>query len=194
MTARVFCLVSETDDLALLPHLAAAGVDGFQVRAKGLTTRRLTELTAAVLRAVPDRVVVVNDRVDVALAAGAHGVHLGAEDLPVADARRIGPRLLVGATCRTRVDVAAARASGASYAGIGPIFATTSKAGLPDPLGPDAISEAAGILPLIAIGGVTAATAGPLRSAGAHGVAAIGAIWRQPDPVLAAKELVTAIG
>ena len=75
-----------------------------------------------------------------------------------------------------------------------PVFATTSKAGLPAPLGPEAIGSATGALPLIAIGGIDAAGARQCRDAGAHGVAVIGSIWRHPDPVAAAKELVTAVG
>ncbi len=91
---RLTCLVSDTDDLSLLPALAEAGVDGFQVRAKGLTTRGLVALSRAVLDAVRpyDARVLVNDRLDVALASGADGVHLGTDDLAVADARRLTHR------------------------------------------------------------------------------------------------------
>lgn len=196
---RIFCLVSTTDDLTLLPALAAAGVDGFQVRDKAATTRELLVLTASVIELVAayEGCVVVDDRLDVALAAGADGVHLGASDLPVAEARRIAdavaPGLVIGATCRDRAAVEAAAAAGADYAGFGPVFATTSKAGLPDPLGVSAVADAAGVLPLIAIGGISAESAGPVRAAGAHGVAVIGGLWRQPDPLQAAKELVTAV-
>lgn len=192
---RLFCLVSDADDLSLLPALADAGVDGFQVRAKDLTTRDLVALTRAAIDAVRpyDARVLVNDRLDVALAAGADGVHLGADDLAVADARRLAPELMVGATCRTRAGAEAVAADGADYAGFGPLFATTSKDGLPAPLGVDVLHEAAGVLPLVAIGGLSAPTAADARAAGAHGVAVIGAIWRQPDPLAAAKELVAAV-
>lgn len=195
MSARIFCLVSDRDDLELLPGLAAAGVDGFQVRAKDLGVRGLVGLTRRVLDAVRPHGarVIVNDRVDVALAAGAHGVHLGAEDLEVADARRIAPRLTIGATCRSRGQVAAAKAAGADYAGFGPVFATASKQGLPDPLGVDAVRAAAGLLPLVGIGGVDASNAAAVRAAGASGVAVIGAIWRHPDPLSAARELVAVV-
>ena len=193
---RLFCLVSATDDLGLLEDLAAAGVAGFQVRDKGATTRELVALTRLVLAAVrpAGATVVVDDRLDVALAAGADGVHLGADDLSVADARRVAPDLVIGATCRDADAVERAAADGATYAGFGPVFATTSKAGLPGPLGPGAIPSATGVLPLIAIGGIDAAGARRCRDAGAHGVAVIGSIWRHPDPVAAAKELVTAVG
>ncbi len=197
---RIFCLVSSSDDLALLPAFAEAGVAGFQVRDKSATTRELLALTTTVIERVAayDACVVVDDRLDVALAAGAHGVHLGASDLPLAEARRIAdavaPGLVIGATCRDRVAVEAAAAARADYAGFGPVFATSSKAGLPDPLGVSAVTDAAGVLPLIAIGGISTTSAGAVRAAGAHGVAVIGGLWRQPDPCQAAKELVEAVG
>ncbi|MBG6097981.1 thiamine phosphate synthase [Nocardioides luteus] len=193
-------MVSSRDDLALLPAFAEVGVTGFQVRDKTATTRELLALTATVIERVGtyEACVVVDDRLDVALAAGADGVHLGASDLPLAEARRIAdavsPGLIIGATCRDRAAVEAAADAGADYAGFGPVFATTSKAGLPDPLGVAAVTDAAGVLPLIAIGGISAESAGPVRAAGAHGVAVIGGLWRQPDPLQAAKELVEAVG
>jgi len=193
---RIFCLVSSNDDLSLLGDLAAAGVDGFQVRDKSATARELVELTRVVIAAVRPfgAAVVVNDRVDVALAAGADGVHLGADDLSVAHATEIGPHLLVGATCRDRADVERAAAAGAAYAGFGPVFATTSKTGLPAARGLAGVSAARGILPLVAIGGITPGRARAVRDAGAHGVAVLGAIWREPDPLAIAKELVREAG
>lgn len=194
--ARVHCLVSDRHDLALLASIAAAGVDGFQVRAKDLGTRDLVALVRAVRDAVAPHgaTVLVNDRLDVALAAGADGVHLGAADLAVADARRIAPRLMIGATCRSRSEVLAAAADGADYAGVGPVFSTTSKPGLPEPLGTAGLRRAVGRLPVIAIGGITAADTAAVFAAGASGVAVISAIWRPPDPVRAAEEIVAAIG
>ena len=196
MLPRLFCLVDASDDLRLLPDLARAGVDGFQVRAKSLDDAALLGLVRRVVSAVRPlgAVVVVNDRVDIALAGAADGVHLGRGDVPVADARRIAPDLLIGATCRTRGHAEQAARDGADYAGFGPVFATASKDGLPGPLGTEAIGAATGPLPLVAIGGIDADRAASARAAGAHGVAVIGAIWRQPDPVGSAKELVAAVG
>jgi thiamine-phosphate pyrophosphorylase len=192
---RIFCLVSSTDDLSTLSELAEVGVDGFQVRDKAATTRELVELTRVVLAAVRPLggTVVVDDRLDVALATGADGVHLGADDLPVELATAAAPHLLVGATCRDRAAVERAAAAGAAYAGVGPVFAT-SKAGLPPALGVPAITTASGVLPLVAIGGIAAGRVRPALDAGAHGVAVLGAIWREPDPVAAAKELVQELG
>lgn len=182
---HVMCLVSSRNDLSLLTALVEAGVDGFQVRDKTLEGRALVELTHRVLAS--SATVIVNDRLDVALAAGADGVHLGASDLAVADARRIAPDLLIGATCRNRTDIEAAAAAGADYAGLGPIFPTSSKPGLPDPLGPSAL-PASSDLPLLAIGGITPENVQELRAG--VGVAVIGGIWSQPDPVAAAVRLV----
>lgn len=195
MLPTIFCLVPAGADPRVLGALAEAGVAGFQVRAKGLTDADLLRLAGTVIDAVRPQgaTVVVNDRVDVALAAGADGVHLGRDDLPVAAARRLAPGLIVGATCRDRSQAEAAARDGADYAGFGPVFATSSKTGLPAPLGLDAITAAAGPLPLVVIGGIEATTARAARDAGAHGVAVIGAIWRQRDPVAAAKELVDAV-
>ena len=195
MPPRIFCLVDATDDLSLLPAITQAGVDGFQVRATGLADAALLAFAESVIAAVRPlgAVVVVNDRTDIALASGADGVHLGRADLPVAAARRLAPDLLIGATCRDREQARQAAADGADYAGFGPVFATSSKSGLPEPLGIDAVRAAAGILPLVAIGGIDAVTARPVLAAGAAGVAVIGAIWRQPDPVATARELVEAV-
>jgi thiamine-phosphate pyrophosphorylase len=196
MLPRLFVLLDQGSPLGLLQPLAELGVQGFQVRDKQASTAcllRLTELVIAATRPFGASVV-VNDRLDVALAAGADGVHLGAEDLPVAAARRLAPGLLIGATCRARADVEAAARDGADYAGFGPVFATASKDGLPAPLGVPAVAEAAGVLPLIGIAGVDADNASDVLAAGAHGVAVIGGLWRQPDPLQAGKELVRAVG
>lgn len=193
---RLTCLVSERDDLSVLARLAALGVDGFQVRSKAYDARGLIELTRTVIAAVrpAGASVIVNDRVDVALAAGADGAHLGSGDLPVAAARSLAPGLVLGATCRSLADVESAAADGADYVGVGPVFATSSKPGLPEPLGTAGLRGAVGMLPVIAIGGITAADAAAVFAAGASGVAVIGGIWRPPDPVLAAEELLAAIG
>ena len=87
----------------------------------------------------------VNDRLHVALAAGADGGHVGADDLPVAAARRVlGPAAVLGATCRTAAEARAAAAAGATYLGVGPAFATSTKDGLPAPLGPAGVAAVAG--------------------------------------------------
>lgn len=202
---RLMCLVSSTDDLARLPALAMAGVDAFQVRDKTLERDGLIALTNHVMNLVPAAKVIVNDRVDVAVITGADGVHVGASDMPVVDvvamvgraqARGfLSDRFLVGATCRTAADVRAAAEAGAAYAGVGPVHATGSKEGLPDPLGVEGLGAAVvpGGVPVLAIGGLDASNAAEVVAAGAHGVAVIGGIWRTPDPVAAARALAAVV-
>ncbi|AYF31614.1 thiamine phosphate synthase [Micromonospora tulbaghiae] len=138
----------------------------------------------------------VNDRLHVALAVDAAGGHVGADDLPVAAARRVlGPDAVLGATAREPVGAGAAVEAGASYLGVGPCHATTTKSGLPDPIGTEgirAVAEAVSV-PVIAIGGVTAATVPALRAAGAYGVAVVGALSLAADPAHATAELLRAL-
>ncbi|WP_436970486.1 thiamine phosphate synthase [Micromonospora tulbaghiae] len=138
----------------------------------------------------------VNDRLHVALAVDAAGGHVGADDLPVAAARRVlGPDAVLGATAREPVGARAAVEAGASYLGVGPCHATTTKSGLPEPIGPDgirAVAEAVRV-PVIAIGGVTAANVPALRAAGAYGVAVVGALSLAADPAHATAELLRAL-
>jgi len=190
---RLMLLVDETNDVELLPALVAAGVDGFQVRAKRLNDAALLALTRRVLAFAGSTTVLVNDRVDIALLAGVSGVHLGANDLPIDEARHLAPGMLIGGTCRNAASAAAARRAGADYVGFGPIYATASKRGLPDPLGPDAIRDAAGHLPIVGIGGINRQNAAEVYAAGAHGVAVISGVWDEPEPVAAAKEIAGAM-
>jgi thiamine-phosphate pyrophosphorylase len=132
--------------------------------------------------------VLVDDRIDVAAAAGAHGAHLGADDLPVCDARRIlGAVRVLGATARTPDAARVATAAGATYLGVGPAYTTRTKDGLPDPRGPAGIAAvaAATVLPVIAIGGVTPAHVPDLLAAGAHGIAVVTAISDGADAAAA---------
>ncbi|MEV4480807.1 thiamine phosphate synthase [Micromonospora coxensis] len=138
----------------------------------------------------------VNDRLHVALAVGAAGGHVGAEDLPVAAARRVlGPTAVLGATAREPGTATGAVAAGASYLGVGPCHATTTKIGLPDPIGPDGVRAVAGAVdvPVIAIGGVTVETVPALRAAGAYGVAVVGALSDSPDPARTTAAFVEAL-
>src|SRR5690606_15555463 len=114
-----------------------------------------------------------NDRLHVALAVGAAGGHVGADDLPVDAARRVlGPTAILGATCREPAGATAAVAAGASYLGVGPAYPTATKTGLPDALGPAGVAAVAAAVPqtpVIAIGGITADRVAPLLAAGAYG-------------------------
>jgi thiamine-phosphate pyrophosphorylase len=176
----------------------AAGAPVVQVRGKGVTDKQLYAFTRAVVE-LCERAgarCVVNDRIDVALAAGAHGTHLGADDLPVAAARRLaGPGHLIGGTARDPDTAAALVEAGADYLGVGPAFATTTKSGLPDPIGPDGIGNVARAVPVpvIAIGGVTAERVPALLAQGAYGVAVVGAVVDAPDPAAATRSLLEAL-
>jgi thiamine-phosphate pyrophosphorylase len=153
-----------------------------------VTDRHAYHLTLAVLEICRARgaMCLVNDRLDVALAAGADGAHVGADDLPVPVARTVlGRSAVLGATCRTAADGRAARDAGATYLGVGPAYPTSTKDGLPDPLGPDGVAAVAHAVPgtpVIAIGGITPERVPPA----AYGVAAEGAIARDPQRATAA--------
>ena len=196
MLPRIHCITdTPTPDRAfldLLVQVVRAGVDGIQVRAKGLTDRELLAFAQAVVATVRPlgATVIVNDRLDVALAAGADGVHLGRDDLPVAAARALAPLgFLVGATCRSPEHAWQARADGADYAGVGPVFATTTKSGLPEPLGLDVLRATAAEIPAVAIAGIDAGRVRDVMAAGAYGVAVVSAVWGDADPPRAAKEI-----
>lgn len=138
----------------------------------------------------------VNDRLHVALAVGAAGGHVGADDLPVGAARRVlGPAALLGATAREPGAAAEAVAAGASYLGVGPFRPTPTKNGLPPAIGVQGVRvvAAAVTVPVIAIGGVTAADVAALRAAGAYGVAVVGALSGAVDPARSTAELLRAL-
>jgi thiamine-phosphate pyrophosphorylase len=154
---------------------ARAGLDFVQVREKDLAGGALLELVRAIVAAVAGTAtrVLVNGRPDVARAAGAHGVQLPAEGLPIAAVRAAFPELLVGASCHAAAEVRTAAADGAAFAVVGPVFATPGKE--PRALGAEVL---AGIvrdarIPVFAIGGIDAATVASVRAAGVRGVAAI---------------------
>lgn len=134
--------------------------------------------------------VLINDRVDIAVAVDADGAHVGADDLPVLAARRLlGPERILGATARTPAEARMAMSEGADYVGVGPCYPSSSKRGLPQPLGPPGVAAIAPLARVIAIGGVTHERVPDLLSAGAHGVAVIAAVADAADPVRALASL-----
>lgn len=128
---------------------------------------------------------IVNDRLDVALAVDADGVHLGQTDLPLEDARRLAPELWIGVSTHNLAQVRAACDAGADYLGFGPVFATSTKE-RPDPVqgldGLRAAVAAARGRPVVAIGGIAAAHAGDVYRTGAHAICAISAVNNARDP------------
>ena len=193
---RGFYAVLDRDDEALaLALVGAGGARVLQVRIKPGSADELARTGRTARRACDEHgaALVVNDRLDVALAVGADGVHLGQTDVPIEEARRlVGDRMWIGASTHDVAQVEAAVAAGADYIGFGPIFATRTKAN-PDPVrgvsGLVAAVRAAGRVPVVAIGGITPRDAGALYAAGAAALCAISAVNASEDPVAAARAL-----
>ncbi len=168
---------------------AAAALDGgasvVQVRLKTTPTGAFLLAARKVVDLARGRaLVIVNDRADLAFLAGADGVHLGDEDLPPAEARRIlGQGLLVGRTCRTLAEARAALDEGADHVGFGPMFGSASKAVAVPPRGLPMLREVAAALPapVVAIGGITLATIGEVAAAGAAAAAVIHDLFAMGD-------------
>lgn len=186
-----------------LADLARAAVDGgatlIQLRAKTETTREMVREARAIRSALHGTKVplLINDRVDVALASGADGVHLGADDMKPNDARRLlGPRAIIGATLKHEDELAALAAAKIDYACIGGVFQTSHKDNAGSSLGLDGFmalrrkaASVLGALPVGAIAGITAANAASVIEAGADGIAVIGALFVQDDVEAAARAL-----
>jgi thiamine-phosphate pyrophosphorylase len=168
-----------------------AGLPAVQLRDKDLPARRRFEL-AERLRAATTRtnsVLIINDRVDVAIAVGADGVHLGGGSMPVDDVRRLlAPGALVGVSTHAVIEVGPTTAD---YAVFGPVRATPSKAAYGPPQGIQRLREAsaAASVPVLAIGGIEATDVPAMITAGAHGVAVIRAILSADDPAAATRAL-----
>lgn len=183
------------DALAVVAVVLAAGADTIQVRVTdAMSDRAAYELAGRILELCRARgtTCLVNDRLHVALAIGADGAHVGADDLPVAVARRIlGPDAVLGATARDPQTARRAIADGATYLGVGPAYQTSTKVGLPAPIGPEGVAAVAAATdaPVIAIGGVTAERVPALRAAGAYGVAVVGAVSEAVHPAVACAAL-----
>ena len=167
------------------------GVAAVQLREKDLDARALLDLAAALLppcrrAGVP---LLINDRIDVALASGADGVHLPGNSFRVGEARSLlGQGRIIGVSTHSPEEVAAAAAAGADFAFFGPIYATASKAGFGAPQGVEGLQAAcaAASIPVIAIGGITPARMSEIRRAGAAGAAVISAILATADAASAA--------
>jgi thiamine-phosphate pyrophosphorylase len=171
------------------------GVNIIQLREKDLPAAELYGLALRLRQIVGTQaLLLVNDRVDVALAAGAHGVELGGTALPTDVARGLAPDLVIGRSVHDVAHAAAAVGDGADLLVVGTMFASRSHPGL-TPAGPSLIRKIAALstTPLIGIGGITAATATQVIAGGASGVAAITAVTQAPDPRDAAARLVAAV-
>lgn len=170
------------------------GVRAVQLREKDLCGRDLFLLAQRLRRLTAARGarLLVNDRVDVAMAVGADGVHLGVSSIPPADARRLlGPGAIVGASTHSLAEVRAAQDGGADLVTFGPVYDTPSKRSYGPPVGVAALAAAcaAARVPVFALGGIGAETVEVVVGAGAYGVALISAVLAAPDPGAAAKAI-----
>jgi thiamine-phosphate pyrophosphorylase len=179
--------------LAVVEQALGAGVRLVQHRAKGLEDleRYAEALALRELCAAHGALFIVNDRVDLALAVGADGVHLGQGDLPVAQARRLlGPDRLIGRSTHGLEQLRQAQADGCDYLGVGPIYATPTKPGR-EPVGlaylEQAVAEAH--VPFYAIGGLELSNLAPVVAAGSFGVAVVRAVMEAADPGAASRAL-----
>lgn len=166
--------------LEKIQQAAAAGVDYIQIREKDLSGRELYDLTRAAMRQVRQLPgcrtrILVNDRADIALAAGADGVHLPSSGMAVARLRAIVPAsFVIARSCHSPAEVMQAATEGTSFCVLGPVFFTPSKAGMGEPVGLPALDavRAAGV-PVLALGGIDLGNAGACLQHGAAGIAAI---------------------
>ena len=185
-------LLKGCDPVDVCRRAVRGGATAVQVRLKDAPPRELLALARALVSSLPVPVL-VNDRVDVALAAGAAGAHSGQDDVPLGALRpHVPPGFLLGISVGSAAEAARARTWPADYWSIGPCFPTAHKSGAGPPLGPAgfaALARLAPGVPVIGIGGITVANAGVIVRAGAAGVAVIGAIWEASDPEAAARAI-----
>lgn len=171
-----------------------AGVTAVQLRAKALTDRDYLALAYRIKKQCVrfDALFIINDRVDIALAAGADGVHLGVDDMPLSNARSIlGIDRVIGYSPGTDADTKTARIEGADYLGVGPVFVTPSKNDAGPAIGLNSLRHRVYLagLPVIGIGGITSANARSVIETGAAGIAVMGAIIGASEPRSATADL-----
>jgi thiamine-phosphate pyrophosphorylase len=199
---KILRLVAITDDAedqrkTLIDRVAASvrgGATSVQVRLKTASSREVVEITKSIIARV-DVPVIVNDRADIALAAGAAGVHVGEADLPVEAVRRFAPAgFIIGASLGS--DAELINAKNADYVGIGPVFASDSKNDAGAAIGVAGFEKLAALVPhpAVAVGGITADRALQITVHGAAGVAVINAIFSSDDPESATRAIAAAIG
>jgi thiamine-phosphate pyrophosphorylase len=199
---RVYAIVDPEvsgghDLVDLSRKLAGGGVTLVQLRDKLSDTRVMVERARAIKAALGAVPLLINDRVDVALAAGADGVHIGWDDMAPQDARRLlGPDAIIGLTINSPQRADATDLGLIDYAGIGGVYGTTSKQAKNKPIGPEGMARVIEALrrrqPRFAtcgIAGINASNAGPVIEAGADGVSVISALSMAKDPQAAAREL-----
>ena len=174
-----------------------AGVKLVQLREKNLPLGDLLPLAEEVraMTSAADALLIINDRIDIAMAVGADGVHLGQDDFPVTSARRLAPDMIIGASSHSTEEAVEAQADGASYVNIGPLFPTNTKEWEEDYLGIAGLMEISRALsvPFTVMGGIKLNHVPDLRKAGAEVIALVTAVTAATDPAVAAGELLRMI-
>lgn len=189
----VYVIVNASTPLDVVEQLLAAGVGTIQLREKSLAPAKQIPIAKELQALCQERgaLLVVNDFVDVVLASGADGVHVGQQDEAAATARRrLGPDKIIGVSTGFPDQAVRAAQDGADYVGVGPIYATQTKATRP-PAGPGLISRIREVttLPIVGIAGISPGRAAPVIAAGADGVAVISAVLDAANPVEIATSL-----
>ncbi len=181
----LYAIVGDEDPIGRTRLAVEGGAGVVQVRMKSSPAGEVLAAAREIVALCRGRaLVIVNDRADLALLAGADGVHVGDDDLPAEEARRIvGPGMLVGRSTRTLAEARAAIAAGADHVGFGPMFSTRTKEIAAAPRGLDALREVARELgaPVVAIGGITLETVGDVARAGAAAAAVIEDLFSRGD-------------
>jgi thiamine-phosphate pyrophosphorylase len=178
--------------LTMLREAIAGGVTAVQLRAKCRTDRETLETAKRIREIAADVLFLVNDRLDIALASDADGVHLGVDDLPVTEARKLASDgFVIGYSPDSDQATRAAKGDGASYLGVGPVFSTSTKTDAGEAIGLKTIERRARLagIPVIGIGGLDESNARSVVGRGAAGVAVISAIALAADPRRAAAQL-----
>ncbi len=186
-------------NLEIVEQAIAGGVTCVQLREKNCSTRTFVEEGRALKNILQSYKIplIINDRVDVAMAVGAEGVHLGQDDMDLIDARRlVGPDIIIGISVESIADAREAAINGADYLGISPVYATPTKTDTAPPLGLKGIRHIRQEvdLPLVAIGGINETNCAEVMAAGADGLAVVSALVSAPSPKEAALQLRKAAG
>ncbi|PKN19978.1 MAG: thiamine phosphate synthase [Deltaproteobacteria bacterium HGW-Deltaproteobacteria-6] len=192
VTDRGLCRNRPLQDIVL--QAIQGGAAYVQLREKEMSTRDFVEEALAVKKLLAPRQVplIINDRIDVALAVGAEGIHIGQEDMPYAMARRLlGEKAIIGLSVETWADVEAAESLAVAYIGVSPVFDTPTKTDTKEPWGLEGLKKIKSFSrhPLVAIGGINETNARDVVAAGADCLAVVSAICSASDPVAATINL-----